>query len=108
MITEFWIEKGWGESVDNATIEDSNVAIEEIIKIDKEHGAFWVGHTDIEYVLEIHKDLNLFFIYGENQDKKIQLKFVNWDECRHLLEMYFSMHFSAIKNEIQLKAFSNR
>jgi hypothetical protein len=107
MTTEFWIEKGWGESVDNATIEDANVAIEEIIKITKEHGSFWVGHNDKEYVLEIHNDLNLFFIYGENQNKKIQSKFVNWDECRYLLGMYFSKDFLGLKDEIKLKAFPN-
>lgn len=107
MTTEFWIEKGWGESVDNATIEDTNVAIEEIIKIGKEHSTFRVGHTDKEYVLEIHNDLNLFFIYGENQNKKIQSKFVNWDECRYLLEIYFSKDFLGLKEQIKLKAFSN-
>lgn len=107
MTTEFWIEKGCGESVDNATIEDTNVAIEEIIKIGKEYSTFWVGHTDKEYVLEIHNDLNLFFIYGENQNKKIQSKFVNWDECRYLLEMYFSKDFLGLKEQIKLKAFSN-
>ena len=107
MTTEFWIEKGWGESVDNAIIEDANVAIEEIIKIAKEQGSFWVGHNDKEYVLEIHNDLNLFFIYGENQNKKIQSKFVNWDECRYLLGMYFSKDFLGLKDEIKLKAFPN-
>ena len=107
MTTEFWIQKGWGESVDNATIEDTNVAIEEIIKIGKEYGTFWVGHNDKEYVLEIHKDLDLFLIYGENQDEKIQTKFVNWDECRHFLEMYFSKDFLGLKDEIKFKAFSN-
>ncbi|KIA95645.1 MULTISPECIES: hypothetical protein [unclassified Flavobacterium] len=107
MSTKFWIEKNWGKSVNNATSRETNLAIEEISKVSKEQGAFWVGHIDKKYVLEIHKDLNLFLIYGENQDKKIQTKFVNWDECRHFLDMYFAKDFLRLKNKIKLNAFSN-
>lgn len=42
--TNFWIEKGWGDSVENATFKDIEIAILETINMDAEHGAFWVGN----------------------------------------------------------------
>jgi len=41
--------------------------------MNEEHGAFWVGHMENEFVLEVHKNCDLFFVYGENNDKQIQL-----------------------------------
>lgn len=40
MITEFWVEQGWGVSIDNATMEDISITIEEIKIMDLEHGSF--------------------------------------------------------------------
>lgn len=107
MTTEFWIEKGWGESIDNATVEDVNFAIEEIIRIEDEYGTFWVGHTEKEYVLKIHKNLDLFFIYGKNQDKQMQIKLGNWDEFVHFFERYYAKDFVGLKKEIKLILLSN-
>ena len=102
MITEFWIEKGWGKSIDNATIEDVTFAIEEIISIDEQYGIFWVGHTEKQYVLKIYKNLDLFFIYGKNQDKQMKIKLDNWDEFTHLLKRYYAKDFVGLKKEIKL------
>ena len=107
MVTEFWIEKGCGVSIDNATITDINVAIEELITIDDdEHNSFWIGHTDQEYVLKIHKNLDLVFIYGENQDKQSKTKLPNWDQARYFIQIYFSKDFLLLKNEIESLSFS--
>lgn len=108
MKTEFWVEKGWGDSVENATIADINVAIEETIKMDEEHGAFWVGHIEEEYVLEVHKNLDLLFIYGANQDKQLKAELNNWEEVKYFIRMYFSKDFLVLKEEIELKSFSSR
>lgn len=102
MITEFWIEKGWGGSIDNATITDVNIAIEEINIIVQEYGSFWIGHIDEEYVLEIHKNLDVFFIYGKNQNKRLKSEFNNWEEIRYCIEMYFAKDFLLLKNRIDL------
>jgi hypothetical protein len=108
MTTKFWIEKKWGDSVDNATIEDTEIAIGEAIKTNKQqHSIFWVGYADLEYVVEIHKDLDLFFIYGENQDKRIQAQLFHWNEVRYFLQMYFDKDFLGLKNEIESRVFSN-
>ncbi|MFW0739860.1 hypothetical protein [Flavobacterium sp. T12S277] len=107
MKTEFWIEKSWNDSIDNATIQDINIAIEQTIKKDGEHSAFWIGHTEEEYVLKIHKNLDLFFIYGENQNKQLTIKTDNWEETRYFIQKYFTKDFLGLKNEIELKSFSN-
>jgi hypothetical protein len=108
MITEFWIEQGWGVSIDNATMEDISITIEEIKIMDLEHGSFWIGHVEEEYVLEIHKNLEVFFIYGENQDKSLKAEFANWDEALYYIKMYFAKDFLLLINEIELLSFSNK
>lgn len=102
MITEFWIEKARGDSIDNATIADVNIAIEELKLIVKDYRSFWIGHNDEEYVLEIYENLDVFFIYGEYQDKSLKVKFNNWEEVSICIEMYFTKDFLLLKNRIEL------
>lgn len=102
MTTEFWIEKATGESIDNATISDFNLALEEIKTADTEHGSFWIGHIEEQYVLEIHKNLCVFFIYGENQYKRLKSEFNNWQDIKDCLELYFAKDFLLLKNKMEL------
>ncbi|MBL0013387.1 MAG: hypothetical protein IPP30_06380 [Flavobacterium sp.] len=67
METPFWIEKAWGDQVENATMDDVRVAIQETLNMDDEHAAFWVGHYENENALEVHKDLEIFYVSGDNQ-----------------------------------------
>lgn len=106
MTTNIWIEKGWGDSVENATFDDIKSAIEETIRMDEEHGAFWVGHMENEFVLEVHKNLDLFFVYGENQDEQIQTKLDNWEDVKHFFKLYFDKEFEKLKTEIELRPFT--
>jgi hypothetical protein len=108
MTTEFWIEKAWGDSTRNASFDDIKTAINETIKMDEEHGAFWVGHPEEEYVLEIHKNLDLFFIYGENQEEQLQTKLDSWMDVQHFFQLYFDREFERLKNEIQSRPFSHK
>lgn len=73
MTTNIWIEKGWGDSVENATFDDIKSAIEETIRMDEEHGAFWVGHMENEFVLEVHKNLDLFLFMEKIKTNKFKL-----------------------------------
>lgn len=92
-IVESYLEKGWGDSVDNPKIADIEIAIKETQKMDDEHGAFWVGvfsEDDKEVVLEVSKNLGQTLILDpENlnpetfNEKKNQAK--NWKE---VLENY--------------------
>jgi hypothetical protein len=45
METPFWVEKTWGDHVENATMDDVRVAIKETLDMDDEHGEFWVGRV---------------------------------------------------------------
>jgi len=108
MITNIYIEKGWGDTVENATINDIKIAIEETIRMDEEHGAFWAGHKENEFVLEVHKNFDLFFVYGENQHEQIQIKLDNWANVEHFFQLYFDSKFEQLKNEIQLRPFTHK
>jgi len=106
MTTNIWIEKGWGDSVENATFDDIKIAIAETIKMDEEHGAFWVGHLENEFVLESHKNLDLFFVYGENQDEQLQTKLDNWKDVEYFFQLYYDGKFQQLKCEIELRPFT--
>ena len=106
MTTNFWMETGWGNSFKNATFDDIKIAIEETIKMDEEHGAFWVGHMENEFVLEVHKNFDLFFVCGENQDEQIQTKLDNWEDVKYFFKMYFNGQFEKLKKEIELRPFT--
>ena len=105
MTTNMWIEKAWGDSVENATFDDIQTAIAETIQMDEEHGAFWVGHMKNRFVLEVHKNLDLFLVHGENQDEQIQIKLDNWTEVEYFFRLYFDGEFQQLKHEIELRPF---
>jgi len=71
-IVESYLEKGWGDSVDNPKLEDIKTAINETQKMDDEHGVFWVsvfGENDKEIVLEVSKNLRITLVLDpENLD----------------------------------------
>ncbi len=100
MGTELWIEKGWGDSVDQATFKDILVAINETIEMDDEHGAFWVGNMENEYVLEVSKNLDLHFIFGEEPGEVIKTRLSNWEEVKAYYVLYLNNDYTGIKNKI--------
>ena len=93
VMTPFWIEKAWGDHVDNATMEDIPIAIRETVSIDDEHGAFWVGHSDSDNVLEVHKDLKIFYNFNDNPDDQLQAQFSTWDEIMNLYTLFLDSEF---------------
>ncbi|WP_294961898.1 hypothetical protein [uncultured Flavobacterium sp.] len=107
-MTEFWIEKGWGVSIDNAEIADAVNAVEEIRKRYDENSVFWIGHIQEEYVLKIHKDMSMLYIYGENQDKELVVVLEEWSQAEHFIKMYFSKDFLGIKEQIKLFALNKK
>lgn len=97
MTTQFWIEKAWGDSVDNATINDIKVAIQETINMDYEHGAFWVGHMENESVLETHKDLKVFYVYNDKPEDQLKTKLNSWEDVENLYTLFFDKRFEQIE-----------
>lgn len=103
MMTPFWIEKAWGDHVDNATLEDIRVAINEINRMDDEHGAFWVGHNENENVLEVHKDLEIFCVFNDKLDDQLKTKLNSWQEAEYLYEQFLDDNYERIKSYIEKK-----
>ena len=103
MTTEFWIEKAWGDSVDNATMDDIKVAIRETLDMDDEHGAFWVGNSDNDYVMEMHKDLMLFFNTSDNPHDQIAVRLNSWTEVENLYRLFLDNNYKQVEREIKQK-----
>jgi hypothetical protein len=105
MTTNFWIEKAWGDSVDNATMDDIKVAIRETTEMDDEHGAFWVGNNDSDnhYIMEIRKDLMLFFNINDNPKDQLAVRLHSWAEVESLYRLFLDNHYEQIEREIKQK-----
>lgn len=96
--TAAYLEKAWGDSVDFPTMQDVRNAILETIKMDDEHGAFWVGSGDEEEtVLETHKDLSVVGIFPGPSEQQIKSKFYNWTEVEELYKVFLSGDFDQVK-----------
>ncbi len=103
-IEESYIQYAAGYNKDNITEEDLDKALKDLIDMDDEHGAFWVGvygaNTD-EMVLEIHKNLTLFGYFGEDDKFKIKLKNIE------LVKAYFDLLLNGKINELKEKLKNN-
>jgi len=102
MVKEFWIEKTWSESINDALIIDANNAIIELINTHDPSASFWIGHVDEAYVLGIQKDLKLFLIYGENLDKRLKMSVADWEKVDLLVKIFFDKDFSLLKNKFTM------
>lgn len=89
----FWIEKNWGESVDNAGSLETAAAFEQLNNADGPEAVFWIGCHDLQYVLKIPKNRELVLIYGENQDLEIKKTMADWTECISLAELFITGDF---------------
>ena len=101
METPFWIEKAWGDHVDNATMGDVRAAINETNNMDDEHGAFWVGHDENENVLEVHKNLEIFYVFNDNLDHQLKTRLNSWQEAEYLYEQFLDDNYEQIKRFIE-------
>lgn len=66
---------------------------------------FWVEHMENDFVLEVDKNFDLFFVCGENRDEQIQTKLDNWEDVKHFFKSYFDNEFEKLKKEIELRPF---
>jgi hypothetical protein len=108
METPFWIEKAWGDQVENATMADIREAIQETINMDEEHGAFWVGHYENENVLEVHKDLEIFYASGDNLHNQLKTKLSSWKEAEYLYQQFFDDNYEQVKGFIEARINGSR
>ena len=97
LIQSSYLQKAWGEAIDNISLDDVKIAIQETIVMDDEHGAFWVSIGDDEtYILETHKDLLVIGIF--NNGKEIKKQFKDWTE----IESLYTLLLDGAFNEVEL------
>lgn len=97
-MTASYLEKAWGGSVENPTMKDVQIAISETIKMDDEHGVFWVGcGDDEEAVLETSKDLSVIGIFADSPGQQIKARFDNWMDIEELYKVLLSGDFDQVK-----------
>ena len=108
MKTPFWIEKAWGDQVENATMDDLRNAIRETINMDEEHGAFWVGHYENENVLEVHKNMEIFYVFSDNLNEQLRAKLNSWKDVEFLYQQFFDDNYDQVKKIIEARSNGNK
>ena len=97
MLSNSYIQYAAGYDKENVTIEDIDKAINDVQKMDDEHGAFWISmleENDEEYVIEVNKGLKISVMYGEKID--FQYNSPNWDEIKDILKLHIDRKFDDI------------
>lgn len=98
---ESYIQYAAGYNKDNVNEKDINKAIEDIQKMDNEHGAFWVSViTDDENVIEVNKALQISIILEPDNDKELKYKANDWVEVKQLYLLLLDKRFDEIKRWI--------
>ncbi|KPH11889.1 hypothetical protein [Chryseobacterium sp. ERMR1:04] len=103
-MSENYLQKAWGDSIDNVNINDIKEAINEALKMDDEHGVFWVSiiiHD--ENVLEMSKNLDVTGIFEDNNGLNYKRKFKNIKEIISLYEVFLTEDFASVKSILKEK-----
>ncbi len=99
---ETYLQRAWSDSIDGVTIEDVRIAINEVQKMDDEHGAFWVGIVDEdEFILEVSKDLRLIAILDRESEEEIHFKAKDWAEVEGLYNLFLNEKFDELKAKMK-------
>lgn len=98
---ESYIQYAAGYNKENVSENDINKAIEDVQKMDDEHGAFWISViTDNENIIEVNKSLLVKFILEPENDKEIKYQANNWDEVKNFYLLLIEIRFDDIKRLI--------
>jgi hypothetical protein len=98
---ETYLQKAWGDAIDEVTIEDVRDAIKEVQEIDGEQAAFWVGIVDEdEFILEVNKDLSLMAILDRESEEEIHSKAKDWAEVENLFTLFLNEQFDELKKKL--------
>jgi len=92
-----YLQRAWSDYEDDIDIENVQKAIVETQAMDDEHGAFWVGTEEEEYILETDKSLKMICIVN-NQEIKYQAK--SWNEVRAIYELLLKEDFAGLMEAI--------
>ncbi|MFS2186469.1 hypothetical protein ACCC92_07315 [Mucilaginibacter sp. Mucisp84] len=91
------MQRAWSDYEDDIDIENVQKAIVETQAMDDEHGAFWVGTEEEEYILETDKSLKMICIVN-NQEIKYQAK--SWNEVEAIYELLLKEDFAGLMEAI--------
>ncbi|MCY0968948.1 hypothetical protein [Chryseobacterium wangxinyae] len=93
-MSENYLQKVWGDNLDNVDIND----IKETLKMDDEHGAFWVSiMIEGENVLEMHKNFDVIGVFEDNENLQYKRNFKNINEIISLFEIFLTEDFTHVK-----------
>jgi len=102
-VKQTYLQTLWGDSIDNATLEDVRIAMSKLKKMDDEHAAFWVGIVNGgESILEIHKDLTIIALFDEDPKNEITKQGIDWKEIENLYRLFLNGELSEVKALLKL------
>ncbi|MEZ2338706.1 hypothetical protein AB6735_23860 [Mucilaginibacter sp. RCC_168] len=90
-----YLQRAWSDSEDDISIKDVRIAIAETKEMDDEHGAFWVGTEEEEYILETDKALKMICVINGEQ---LNYQAKNWAEVEKLYDLLLKEDFAALIN----------
>jgi hypothetical protein len=101
-MSENYLQKAWGDSIDNVNIDDIKTAIHETLKMDDEHGAFWISISiNDENVLEMNKNLEIIGIFEDESELHYKRKFKNIEEIISLYDAFLAEDFVSVKSSLK-------
>ena len=101
--TDFWLEKGWGGSIDHVSLGDNRIVLRETRRMDDEHGAFWVGSYTHHYVMEVEKNLTIYFVFGETAADSLKFKAADWKEVIGLYRRFLAHDHDGLHEEFEAR-----
>lgn len=102
MKTVLWIEKNWGDSLNDISTEDFGTTLDQIMKTQNSSAAFWMGCSGGEYVLKIEKNMNLTFISGKNLDLDLTVKTACWEDIHSLGILFIRGEFKLVEDLMEI------
>jgi hypothetical protein len=98
MAVQTYLQKGWGDTLEDITMEDVRLAIAETMAMNEEHAAFWVGIIDgDEMVLETSKDLTVVGVFPSETEPEIEATFKSWTAIEKLYAIFLAQDFDKVK-----------
>ena len=95
-----YLESANASSFDNCTIENLDIAFQELEQSDEEHGAFWIFDEN-ENILEIHRDLVLFAIFSGNSENQIRKQLNDINEAKSLFIEFINCNIERLKSQLE-------
>lgn len=99
---ETYLQRAWGDALEDVTLEDVETAIEEVQQMDEEHASFWVGIvTEDECILEVDKHLRINAILDPESGEEIHYVAENWPEVQSLFALFLEEQFEELKGKMK-------